>query len=116
VAELEDARASGVRAHGREGSTPSWGTRESEPARVLGLAANECAVPTVTFKSSALRVVFGVPERRTAMENEPARVPAPLGKRLGGRPLGFEFSVLRSWMAEAAEAQPRLEPGWARKG
>ena len=38
------------------------------------------------------------------MGNEPARVPAPLGKRLGGRPLGFEFSVLRSMDGEAAEA------------
>lgn len=40
---------------GREGSTPSWGTRESEPVRVLGLAANECAPHGVKIVSSALR-------------------------------------------------------------
>jgi hypothetical protein len=45
---------------GRPGSNPGSVTKESEPARVLGLAANECAAPAVTFKSSALRVVFGV--------------------------------------------------------
>jgi hypothetical protein len=50
------------------------------------------------------------------MENEPLRVPAPLGKRLGGRPLGFEFSVLRSWMVKLLRSSTRLEPGWARKG
>jgi hypothetical protein len=40
---------------GREGSTPSWGTKESEPARVLGLAADECALYGVKIVSSALR-------------------------------------------------------------
>ena len=98
---------------GCEGANPSRRTRESEPARVLDLAANECAAPAVTFKSSALRVVFGLSEPRTAMENEPARAPAPLGRRLGGRPLGFEFSVLRSWMVKLPRRSPRLEPGWA---
>ena len=41
--------------YGYEGSTPSWGTMESEPARVLGLAANERALHGVKIMSSALR-------------------------------------------------------------
>ena len=43
------------RPYGYEGSTPSWGTMESEPARVLGLAANERALHGVKIMSSALR-------------------------------------------------------------
>jgi hypothetical protein len=37
------------------GSNPGFGTMGSEPARVLGLAANECAAPAVGFDCSALR-------------------------------------------------------------
>jgi hypothetical protein len=50
------------------------------------------------------------------MEYEPARAQAPIGKRLGGRPQVFEFSVLRSWMVKLPRRSPRLEPGWAREG
>ena len=32
----------------------------------------------------------------SALENEPVRARAPAGNRLGGKPLGFEFSVLRT--------------------
>ena len=37
------ARGPGPRAERREGSTPSQRTKESEPVREPGLAANECA-------------------------------------------------------------------------
>ena len=40
---------------GREGASPSRRTKESEPARALGLAANECAATAVSSEYSALR-------------------------------------------------------------
>jgi hypothetical protein len=67
---------------------------ESEPARALGLAANECAAPAVGFDCSALRIW--------------RMNPSGYGYRLGSgaKPLGFEFSVLRSWMVKLPRCSP----------
>ena len=51
----------------------------------------------------------------SALENEPARARAPLGKRLAPKGERFDFSVLRLWMVKLPRRSPRLEPGWARK-
>lgn len=47
---LADTPVPGTGAARREGSTPSERTMESEPVRVLGVAANDCAGNTVVFE------------------------------------------------------------------
>ena len=43
-------------------------------------------------------------------------MPASSGRRTGERTsLGFDCSVLRSWIVKQPRCGPRLEPGWARK-
>ncbi len=49
---------------GREGSTPSERTRESEPVRVLGVAANDCAVHRRGVRLARSPLTDGEPDRR----------------------------------------------------
>ena len=64
---------------GREGSTPSERTKESEPVRVLGVAANDCAVHRRGVRLARSPLVDGEPDRRAgfvwnANEGYPQRI------------------------------------------
>lgn len=80
---------------------PLGARMESEPARVLGLAANECAPAGVGFDCSALR-----------SRNEASGMLAPSRKPGGtGDRLGFELSVFRAWMMKLPGGSPGSKPG-----
>jgi hypothetical protein len=103
--------ASGCRQH--PGHPGANGDMESEPARALGLAANECAAPAVGFDCSALRIWRINPSgcgtrlggaraagtrvlRSPLMDGETAEVQSPARTRVGPQGLGRETSAIRA--------------------
>jgi hypothetical protein len=80
---------------GREGASPSRRTEESEPIR-----------DRASLLTSARLRLWRSCLPLSATENEPVRARAPVGSRLGGQPLGFKFSVLRSWMVKLPRSSP----------
>jgi hypothetical protein len=80
--------------------------KESEPARVLGLAANECAPTGVGFNCSALRSRMADRDGKV-----PGRKPEVTARAVGR----FDSCAIRHplWMMKLPGGSPRLESGWA---
>ena len=99
-----DTLVPGTSAERRAGSIPARRTMESEPARVPGVAANDCAAHRRGVQ------VARSPRRM----NQPGRL-APAGNRAAGNTAGFDCSVLCHLPPFASGGRANMENEPARR-